>query len=105
MAFYKTRKVWFIKLFDASNPQVFGIGECAPLPNLSCDLTDNYESILKAECDYFCSEGHLNTERLRLIRPYFSVLKRLFSVLMQPKKMCYSTHLSPVQNVEYPLMD
>ena len=62
---YKTRKVWFIKLFDASNPQVFGIGECAPLPNLSCDLTDNYESILKAECEYFCREGHLDTERLR----------------------------------------
>ena len=62
---YKTRKVWFIKLFDADQPQAFGIGECAPLPNLSCDLTDNYESILKAECDYFCREGHLDTERLR----------------------------------------
>ena len=62
---YKTRKVWFIKLFNADQPQAFGIGECAPLPNLSCDLTDNYESILKTECDYFCREGHLDTERLR----------------------------------------
>ena len=53
---YKTRKVWFIKLFNADQPQAFGIGECAPLPNLSCDLTDNYESILKTESYYLCSE-------------------------------------------------
>ena len=25
---YKTRKVWFIKLFNADQPQAFGIGEC-----------------------------------------------------------------------------
>ena len=79
---YKTRKVWFIKLFDASKPQVFGIGECAPLPNLSCDLTDNYESILKAECDYFCREGHLDTERLR---PYPSILFGLETAILSLK--------------------
>ena len=79
---YKTRKVWFVKLFDASNPQVFGIGECAPLPNLSCDLSDNYESILKTECDYFCREGHLDTERLR---HYPSILFGLETAILSLK--------------------
>ena len=79
---YKTRKVWFVKLFDATNLQVFGIGECAPLPNLSCDLSDNYESILKVECDYFCREGYLDTERLR---HYPSILFGLETAILSLK--------------------
>ena len=33
---YTTRKVWYIRIEDR-NAGRFGIGECAPLPALSCD--------------------------------------------------------------------
>ena len=56
---YTTRKIWLIHLSDG---QRTGVGECAPLPDLSCDaLTDHeYASILNKVCEDFCKalEGH-----------------------------------------------
>ena len=40
---YTTRKVWYIVLTDAENPLHYGVGECAPLPALSCDDVPEYE--------------------------------------------------------------
>jgi len=37
---------WFIKLWDDSNPAVFGLGECGPLPYLSKELTPEFETTL-----------------------------------------------------------
>lgn len=42
----KDRTCWFIKLWDESNPEVFGLGECAPLPGLSVDDKPDYELVL-----------------------------------------------------------
>lgn len=42
----KERTSWFIKLWDESNPSVFGLGECAPLPGLSVDDKPDYEIVL-----------------------------------------------------------
>lgn len=42
----KDRTSWFIKLWDESNPAVFGLGECAPLPGLSIDDKPDYEFVL-----------------------------------------------------------
>ena len=39
---YTTRKVWYIVLTDTENPNHFGVGECAPLPALSCDDVPEY---------------------------------------------------------------
>jgi o-succinylbenzoate synthase len=39
---------WFIKLFDDSDPQKFGLGECGPLPGLSPDATSDFEKVLAA---------------------------------------------------------
>ena len=47
---YTTRKVWFIVLKDENNTQHYGVGECAPLPALSCDDIPEYEDILKETC-------------------------------------------------------
>ena len=47
---YTTRKVWYILLTDTDHPSHFGVGECAPLPALSCDDVPNYEDILKETC-------------------------------------------------------
>ena len=47
---YITRKVWYILLTDDENPKHFGVGECAPLPALSCDDVPEYENVLKETC-------------------------------------------------------
>ena len=43
---YTTRKVWYIVITDTENPNHFGVGECAPLPALSCDDVPEYEDVL-----------------------------------------------------------
>ena len=47
---YTTRNVWYIVLTDPQDPAHYGVGECAPLPALSCDDVPEYESILKDTC-------------------------------------------------------
>ena len=47
---YTTRKVWYIVLTDTENPNHYGVGECAPLPALSCDDVPEYEDVLKETC-------------------------------------------------------
>ena len=36
---YTTRKSWFVHLYDGERE---GVGECAPLPDLSCDARPDY---------------------------------------------------------------
>ena len=47
---YTTRNVWYIVLTDPQDPTHYGVGECAPLPALSCDDIPEYEDILKETC-------------------------------------------------------
>ena len=47
---YTTRKVWYIVITDTQNPNHFGVGECAPLPALSCDDVPQYEEVLHETC-------------------------------------------------------
>ena len=44
------RKTWFLKLTESGNPERTGIGECAPLPGLSCDDRPDFESRLDEVC-------------------------------------------------------
>ena len=43
---YTTRNVWYIVITDTKNPKHFGVGECAPLPALSCDDVPEYLDVL-----------------------------------------------------------
>ena len=47
---YTTRNVWYILLSDTEKPNHYGVGECAPLPALSCDDVPEYEDVLKKTC-------------------------------------------------------
>jgi O-succinylbenzoate synthase len=38
---------WFIKLWDEKRPDVFGLGECGPLPGLSLDNTSDFEKTIE----------------------------------------------------------
>ncbi len=77
---YLTRKSWFITLSSADKPGVKGVGECAPLPKLSCDDIPEYESILHSLCDMFRMTGEINHD---MLRPYPSILFGLETALKQ----------------------
>lgn len=73
---YTERKSWIIELADGERT---GIGECAPLPGLSCDDIPEYEKTLRAHCDKFEQEGEIDYE---LMRPYPSMLFGLETALL-----------------------
>lgn len=61
---YTTRDVWYITL---QNDDKMGVGECAPLPDLSCDALPlpEYEEYLHAACRMTCQLGQIPYEALR----------------------------------------
>ena len=59
---YTERKSWFVYLSDG---QRTGVGECAPLPNLSCDDIPNYTTVLAQFCADLCQTGEINYDALR----------------------------------------
>ena len=61
---YKTRRVWYLHAFDETTKR-HGYGECAPLPNLSCDDIQNYEEVLKEHCLQVEDTERLDYEALR----------------------------------------
>ncbi len=66
---YTQRKLWYIRL-EAEDGSV-GLGEAAPLPDLSADAGPNYESILKNLLHQLIEQNRLDKEALR---PYPSIL-------------------------------
>ena len=62
---YRERKIWLIHLRDTSNPAFCGTGECAPLFDLSCDFSPEYEAQLRTECEAFANTGILDFTRLQ----------------------------------------
>ncbi len=60
---YTTRTSWIITLWDSDYPEVKAYGECAPLPDLSCDYSENYEAKVAEVCErideffYWMDEG------------------------------------------------
>ncbi len=59
---YTERKSWFVHLAEDERT---GVGECAPLPDLSCDASPRYSEILDKLCDDFCQMGEIDYEVLR----------------------------------------
>jgi len=52
----KEKTSWFIKIWQKDQPEIFGIGECGPLPNLSPDhephLADSIQNVLAKITDW-----------------------------------------------------
>ena len=68
---YNTRKSWFVEIEDSERPGCKGVGECAPLPDLSCDARPEYEKTLESVCRMIELTGNVNYE---MLRPYPSIL-------------------------------
>ena len=43
----KDRTSWFIKIWDYANPEIFGLGECGPLPGLSVEEIPKMDEVLE----------------------------------------------------------
>lgn len=68
---YHERTSWFVLLSSPEFPFRKGIGECAPLPDLSCDFSSDYEYHLTKACEQLVQNGFIDVETLR---PFPSIL-------------------------------
>ena len=59
---YTERKSWFVEISDGDT---VGLGECAPLPDLSCDARADYGEVLRRFCDEVEQTGEIPYEAMR----------------------------------------
>ena len=64
---YNTRLSFYLKLTSDEQPDVVGVGECAALPDLSCDAMppNEYECKLRTFCDEYERTGVIDYEAMR----------------------------------------
>ncbi len=87
---YTTRKIWLIHLNDGLRE---GVGECAPLPDLSCDVSPEYETVLDQFCQLFCETGEIDYEAMRT---YPSMLFGLETAVLSLRSLSQSRSAMPL---------
>ena len=98
---YTTRKSWFVHLSDGERE---GVGECAPLPDLSCDARPDYREVLENVCEEFCQRqesqrGQSPGDSFETLRPYPSMLFGIETALLDLR-----SNLSPLTSHHSPLL-
>lgn len=68
---YLTRNSYYLTLTSDEHPDAEGVGECATLPDLSCDAIPEYEKTLRTVCQMVEQMGKIPYD---MLRPYPSVL-------------------------------
>ena len=68
---YAKRHSYFLTVTDDARPGIKGFGECATLPDLSCDAIPEYEMILRQLCKTVETLGKIPYD---ILRPYPSIL-------------------------------
>lgn len=59
---YTTRRIWLLTVEHGGRT---AIGECAPLPQLSCDDIPDYEAVLRRFCDVIETTGAIPYDEMR----------------------------------------
>ena len=80
---YTTRKSWFVYLSDGQRE---GVGECAPLPDLSCDARPDYAEVLDNFCQSLCETGEIDYEAMRTYPSMLFVLETAVMDLKSKKQ-------------------
>ena len=67
---------WFIKLWQKETPDVFGLGECGPLPGLSTDAVPELETVISAVVEKINTDGiRALTEIPAIVPPGFPAIR------------------------------
>ena len=87
---YTERRIWLVTVTDG---EYSGVGECAPLPDLSCDARTDYGEVLRGFCDQLEQTGEIDYEAMR---DYPSMLFGLETALlsMKPSHLLFDTAFS-----------
>lgn len=62
---YHDHKVWYVVVYNDKDASHWGIGECAPLFDLSPDYSEDYEKHLRFFCSQLEEKGKIDTESMR----------------------------------------
>lgn len=89
---YIERKSWLVYATCNEFPGRVGVGECAPLPDLSCDVGDGYLRTLRSVCDVTEMLGAIPYD---MLRPYPSMLFGLETALLHLQNGTFSFFDTP----------
>ncbi|MBP5365777.1 MAG: o-succinylbenzoate synthase [Bacteroidales bacterium] len=93
---YTAHDVWYVVATDTCTG-VQGVGECAPLLDLSCDYSADYAVVLRRLCDEVCRTSAIDYE---LFRPYPSMLFGLETAFRQLERQSWLLWSSPLTSGE-----
>ena len=77
---YTTRQSYYLTITDDNRSGIKGVGECATLPDLSCDAVPEYFKILSDVCRMVEQTGNIPYD---ILRPYPSILFGLETAFAQ----------------------
>ena len=88
---YTTRKIW---LLTVEHDGRTAIGECAPLPQLSCDDIPDYEAVLRRFCDIIEATGSIPYDEMRNYPSMLFGVETALSQLSRTDGLLYDTPFS-----------
>ncbi|HHX31270.1 MAG TPA: o-succinylbenzoate synthase [Bacteroidales bacterium] len=89
---YKEHKVWYLLFINVETPLHFGIGECAPLQDLSCDYNEGYEKQLFSFCKLTEEKQMVDIE---ILRDYPSILFGMETAMRHYEQQSWQLWESP----------
>lgn len=84
---YTTRHSYFLTVSSDEQPEVSGVGECATLPDLSCDAKPEYEQTLRQICQMVEQMGRIPYDMIRAYPSITFGLETAFADFFRQKKM------------------
>lgn len=82
---YTTRHSYYLTLSDTEQPGIEGVGECATLPDLSCDAKPEYETTLRQICQMVEQMGRIPYDMIRAYPSITFGLETAFAQFFQAK--------------------
>lgn len=88
---YTTRRIWLLTVeYDGRT----AIGECAPLPQLSCDDIPDYEAVLRRFCDVIETTGAIPYDEMRNYPSMLFGVETALAQLSRTDGLLYDTPFS-----------
>ncbi|MDR2815477.1 MAG: o-succinylbenzoate synthase [Proteiniphilum sp.] len=94
---YTEHKVWYVVFRDVEDESHSGIGECAPLHDLSCDYGPHYAETLSSFCKITEEKQRVDTE---LLRHYPSILFGLETAMRRYQRRTWQLWDTPFSRGE-----